>query len=194
MKPFVRQRAEIESVTGYFHDFSTSGWAAHAAAIILRIWKFKNKRFPFVGSDCKWPRCQFHRIVRWPRPDLAQHCSAAAPRPASACLRSSQVSLTLTRVTLVKLSWPHTTTTHFVTQQFLSHLHVCVHGLVWQNVHSCKQCWEICVCLCVTQGRSCSDVSETQVKWTWSWLRSKKSNKQDSSGNSSRLEPHLLSL
>lgn len=45
-KSFVCQRAEIETVTGYFHDFSTSGWALHAAAAILRIWKFKNKRPP----------------------------------------------------------------------------------------------------------------------------------------------------
>lgn len=86
MKSFVRRRAEIETVTGYFHDFSTFGWAAHAPGVILRIWKFKNKRSPIVGSDCKWLGCQFHHIVRWPRPDLAQHCSAAAPRRASACL------------------------------------------------------------------------------------------------------------
>lgn len=112
MKLFVLRRAEFETLTGYFHDFSTSGWAMRAAVVILRIWKFKNKRSPIVGSDCKWLHCQFHRIVRWPPPDLARHCSAAAPRRASACLRSSRVSLTLVRVNPVQLSWPHTTHTH----------------------------------------------------------------------------------
>lgn len=124
-KPFVRRRAEIESVTGYFHDFSTSGWAARAALSFFQSESLKISGLPLwdvIVNDCA---ASSTAIVRWPRPDLARHCSAAAPRRASACLRSSRVSLTLARVALAQLSWPHTTNTHFVTQQFRSHLHVC---------------------------------------------------------------------
>lgn len=100
---FVRRHAELVTLTGYFHDFSTSGRTSHAVAVILSCESLKISSLPL----CKWLHCQFHGIVHWPRSDLAQHCS----RPASACLRFSRVSLTLAQVTLVQLSWPNATIT-----------------------------------------------------------------------------------
>lgn len=61
-----------------------------------------------------------------PRSDLAQHCSAAAPPQASACLRSSQVSLTLARVTQQTHTLLHSS--------FAPCTSVCVHDAwTWYN-------------------------------------------------------------
>lgn len=132
-KSFVRRRAEIESVTAYFHDFSTSGWAARAAPSFFGSESLKISGFPLwdvIVNDCAASSTALFADLGRTSLSIVQ---LQAPRRASACLRSSWVSLTLARVALVQLSWPHTTNTHFVTQQFCSHLHVCVHS-AWSTV------------------------------------------------------------
>lgn len=105
-------------------------------------------------------------------------------------------SLTLARVNLAQLSWPRTTNTHFVTQQF-GCPHICA---------PCLSVWCNKLCALVSNAGSFVRV------WTYVSARlslmcqKRRLNKsgadsdaespanRTSSGNASRLEPHLLSL
>lgn len=127
-KSFVRRCAEIESVTSYFHGFSTSGWAARTAPSFFGSESLKISGFPLwdvIVNDCAASstalfadlgRTSLSIVQLQRRVELLLVCALHG------FLSRSPGSL------LVQLSWPHTTNTHFVKQQFCSHLHVCVHS------------------------------------------------------------------